>query len=419
MHWLENISPDFINFILVTLMSLLIGLEQRHRHLDNEPETLYGTDRTYTFTGILGFVLYIISPKNLLPFLAGGFAIVVFLGIFYWRRILAQKRYGITSMIVLLITYCLAPLLYIKPLWLTILLVTIILIFIELKSQLRNLTSKLGSDEFMILAKFMIIAGIILPLLPNEIISPEIPISPYKIWLAVVVISGISYLSYLIQKFIFPSKGLVITGILGGMYSSTATTVVLARKSKNTEASGLISSSIILATGMMFIRVLILAFIFNTKLGEVLTIPILSLTAITMLVAWIVNKTGKKVEKKITHEASNRNPLEFKTALLFAALFVIFALVTRFVLNSFGVKGLDLLSLIVGVTDIDPFLLSMFTGKYDIVLTAMAHATLIAITSNNLIKLGYALFLGSNKLRKPLIIGFAIIITASIFFIVL
>lgn len=418
MHFLETISPDFINFILVTLLSLLIGLEQRRRHMKEAPETLYGTDRTYTFTGILGFTLYVISPNNLLPFLAGGFAIVVFLGIFYWKRIRTQNKHGITSMIVLLITYCLGPLLYIKPVWLTILLVTTILIFIELKPHFRTLASRFGDDEFIILAKFMIIAGIILPLLPHKIISPEIPISPYNIWLAVVVISGISYLSYIIQKFIFPSKGLIITGFLGGMYSSTATTVVLARKSKNNEATGLISSSIIVATGMMFIRILILTFIFNSKLGIKLTVPLLSLTAITLLVAWVVSRTNHKEQEKVTHEFSNRNPLEFKTALLFAALFVTFALITRFVLHSFGVKGLNILSLVVGITDITPFLLSMFTGKYDIVLTVMAHATLIALTSNNLIKLGYALFLGSKKLRKPLIISFTVIIAASVLFIV-
>ena len=420
MQFLDSISPDFINFILVTLLSLLIGLEQRRHHWEDQPETLYGTDRTYTFIGILGYILYILSPTNLFLFLSGGLAIVIFLGIFYWKRIEIQKRFGITSIIVLLITYCLGPLLYIKPVWLTILLVTTILILIELKPQFKDLTGRFGNDEFIILAKFMIISGIILPLLPHKIISPEIPISPYKIWLAVVVISGISYLSYIIQKFILPSKGLIITGILGGMYSSTATTVVLARKSKNTEATGLVSSSIILATGMMFIRILILAYIFNTKLGEELTIPIISLTLLTMLVAWVVNKTGKKAvgNGNEVHEASNHNPLEFKTALLFAILFVAFALITRFVLDSFGIKGLNILSLIVGVTDIDPFLLSMFTGKYDIVLTAMANATLIAITSNNLIKLGYALFLGSRKLWKPLLIAFSIIIAASVLFIV-
>ena len=195
MHFLETISPDFINFILVTLLSLLIGLEQRRHHLEDPPETLYGTDRTYTFTGILGFILYIISPDNLFPFLGGWLAVLTLLGILYWKRIVTKKRYGITSMIVLLITYCLGPLLYIKPMWLTILLVTTILILIELKPQFRTLTSRFGDDEFIILAKFMIIAGIILPLLPHKIISPEIPISPYKILLAVVVISGISYLS--------------------------------------------------------------------------------------------------------------------------------------------------------------------------------------------------------------------------------
>lgn len=417
-NFLSSISPDFINFILVTLLSLLIGLEQRRHHSEERPQTLFGTDRTYTFVGIIGYILYILSPDKLLPFIGGGFAIVIFLAIFYWKKIESQQNYGFTSIIVLLITYCLGPLLFIKPIWLTILLVTTILILIELKPQFRSLTRRFDDDEFVILAKFMIIAGIILPLLPDKIISPDIPISPYKIWLAVVVISGISYLSYLIQKFIFPSKGLIITGILGGMYSSTATTVVLSRKSKGTEARGLISSSILVATGMMFLRVLILAFIFNPKLGEKLTFPILSLAVLTMLIAWVINKTWGKTGGKIKHEAISRNPLEFKTALLFAVLFVVFALITRFVLHSFGVKGLDILSWVVGVTDIDPFLLSMFTGKYDIVISAMAHATLIAITSNNLVKLAYAMFLGSKKIWKPLLTGFSIIVAASFVFII-
>lgn len=419
MHLLKSISPDFINFILVTIMSLLIGLEQRRRHSEEKPDTLYGTDRTYTFIGILGFVLYVLSPDNWLPFLGGGLAIVIFLGIFYWKRIESQDKYGITSMVVLLITYCLGPILYIKPLWFAILLVTTILILIELKPQFRTLTSRFDDDEFIILAKFMIIAGIILPLLPDKIIIPEIPISPYKIWLAVVVISGISYLSYIIQKFIFPSKGLIITGVLGGMYSSTATTVVLARKSKKIKTTGIAASAIIVATGMMFIRILILAFIFNTHLGEMLAVPILSLTLLTLVVAWIINRTDKRNGEKVVQETSGRNPLEFKTALLFAALFVVFALITQFVLSEFGTKGLDILSWVVGLTDIDPFLLSMFTGKYDIVVSAIAHATLIAMTSNNLIKLVYALFWGSKKLRRPLLIGFAVIISISILFILL
>ncbi|HDO27694.1 MAG TPA: DUF4010 domain-containing protein, partial [Bacteroidetes bacterium] len=107
-------------------------------------------------------------------------------------------------------------------------------------------------------------------------------------------------------------------------------------------------------------------------------------------------------------------PLEFKTALLFAVLFVLFAIVTKYVLETFGAQGLDVLSLVVGVTDIDPFLMSLFTGKYQIELQEIARATLIAVSSNNLMKLGYALVLGNTSIRKPLITGFSIIIAASV-----
>ena len=108
----EAIPKDIINFILVMVFSLLIGLEQRRHHYNEKQGSLYGTDRTHVFIGLLGFVLYIIAPHNLLLFAGGGMAIVLFLGIFYWKKIENRKQYGITSMIVVLITYSLAPLIY-------------------------------------------------------------------------------------------------------------------------------------------------------------------------------------------------------------------------------------------------------------------------------------------------------------------
>ena len=84
-------------------------------------------------------------------------------------------------------------------------------------------------NEFITLAKFLAIAGVILPIVPDRQLSPYINITPYKIWLAVVVISTLSYLSYLLKKFVFKKSGTIITGILGGLYSSTATTIILAK----------------------------------------------------------------------------------------------------------------------------------------------------------------------------------------------
>ncbi len=415
---LKDIPNDFINFVLVLVFSLLIGLEQRRHHFREKQGTLYGTDRTHVFIGLLGYTLYVIAPRNLMLFVSGGMAIVLFLGIFYWKKIENRQQYGITSMVVVLITYSLAPLVYEKPVWLTVSLVTTVLIFTELKQSLWKFSRKFKEEEFITLAKFLLISGIILPLLPHEIINTYVPVSPFMIWLAVVVISGISYASYLIQKFLFPQKGMMITGVLGGLYSSTATTVVLARRSKGTDVDPVrISSGIMLATAMMFLRLLVITFIFNSSVAYSLVIPFVSLSLLSILVSWLILKLGKQKKEIDFEQTVVRNPLEFKTALLFAVLFVFFALLTKLVMKHYGNNGLDVLSLVVGVTDITPFLLSLFTGKYLLTVAVMAHVTLIAVTSNNLIKLIYVLWLGSRKLRKPVIIGFSIVILATIVFI--
>jgi uncharacterized membrane protein (DUF4010 family) len=415
MSFISNIPDDFINFLLVTVFSLLIGLEQRRHHYDEPKDSLFGMDRTYTLIGILGFILYIIAPAKIWLFAMGGMAIVFFLSIFYWKKIERQGKFGITSMITILITYSLTPLLYTKPIWVTILIVTTVLILIEMKEQLKTLGGKFDNNDFITLAKFLIISGIILPLLPHHIINDIIPISPFKFWLVVVVVSALSYLSYLLKKFIFPRNGILITGFLGGLYSSTATTVVLARKSKDPDtALNQVSASVILATGMMFIRIYVLILIFNQELARLLTLPFAVLTVVTLIISWLILKFEKTGIKTEINNHRHKNPLEFKTALLFAGLFILFTVITKYVLETFGTQGLDILSLVVGITDIDPFLMSLFTGKYPIELHEIARATLIAVSSNNLMKLGYALVLGDKALRKSLIAGFTIIIAAAI-----
>ncbi len=411
-----NISQDLINLLLVVAFSLVIGLELRQNNLDKKAGSLFGTDRTHVFIGLLGYILFVLPGDGHLLYLAGGVAVLVLLAIYYRYKIETQKQFGITSILVALITYTLAPLVFTKPLWLTMSIVTIVLIVVELKGFFWQLSSKFDENEFITLAKFLLISGVILPLLSNEPISAQIPVSPFKIWASVVVISGISYISYLIKKFVFPQKGAFVTGILGGLYSSTATTIVLAKKSKYANGNfNQIAAAIILATGMMFVRILILAFVFNSKAGMALLLPLLSLSLLSALVAWVIYKRDKDVApSQDFKETEVKNPLEFKTALIFAFLFVFFSLLTEYVLKWYGHQGLHILSFIVGVTDIDPFLLSLFSGKYQISLHTLTQATLIAVTSNNLIKLVYALSLGHRKIWQPLLMGFGLIILAGV-----
>ena len=416
---LINLSPDLINLILVLAFSLAIGLELRQNTINVKSGTLFGTDRTHLFIGLLGYILYVLSDKTMTLYLFGGLSLLVLLAIYYHHKIADRKKFGFTAIIVALITYTLAPLIYTKPLWLSIAIVTIVLIVVEQKSFFKQLTKKFGENEFLTLAKFLLISGVVLPLLSNDPINEQIPVSPFKIWASVVAISGISYISYLIKKFIFPDKGAFITGILGGLYSSTATAIVLAKKSKYANDLYQIAAAIVLATGMMYIRIWGLALIFNKQAGLSLTLPLLSLAVVSAFAALFIEKKSdvNLQVKQDFKETEVKNPLEFKTALFFAFLFLFFTLLTHYVLQSFGHQGLQILSFIVGVTDIDPFLLSLFTGKYQILIPTLMKAVLIATLSNNLMKFFYVLSLGYIKIRKPVFWGFGLIILTNLIFV--
>ncbi len=412
---MPNIPTDLTNFILVALFSFLIGLEQRTHHANENTEFSFGTDRTFTLIGILGFILYIIEPKSLLPFLIGFIALVILLGIYYFKRISNQKDFGLTSIFTALTTYSLSPLVYNEPIWLVLLVAVTILVIVEIKEDLIKFSQKFDRNEFITLAKFIIIAGIILPLMSDKPISKAFNISPYKFWLTIVAVSSISYLSYLLKKFIFPKAGTFLTAILGGLYSSTATTLILARESKKNADPNQTAGGIIAATAMMYLRLLILAFIFNLQVARKLTIyfAILILVSIPFILYYFLSKN--KSEKNYINIEAKKNPLEFKTALIFGLLFAFFAVLTHYIVSNYGKIGVNILSLIVGVTDIDPYILSLFQGENaTLTISTIVHATVIAAAANDLIKMIYAISLGNKKIHKKIIIAFSAIIIASI-----
>lgn len=213
-----------------------------------------------------------------------------------------------------------------------------------------------------------------------------------------IVVSAISYISYLAQTYFFPSRGVLLTGILGGMYSSSAATGVLAKRGLKQPAtqSHLIGVAILLATTMMYLRlwVLILALGHTTTAGY-LAAPFALLVLSTAALAWWQHHTVR-VEAAPQTELPPDHPLEFSTALLFAFLFVFFATITHFVVTDYGVSGLHMLSFMVGFTDIDPFILSLLDGKFHVSESALETAILIASGSNNLLKAGYTIALSRN-----------------------
>ena len=390
-------SPDLVHLIITTVFSFLVGMELKTYRQKFHPDTgkfFFGTARTYTFIGILGFLFYRIDPVHLTAYVAVLAAISLLFALLYYQK-LQEGKQSILPFTIMLLVYTFGPMTQLYPLWMTALLFVTIIFVLNAKQSLQRFSSDINMHEFETLGKMVLLSAVILPLLPDTKVIPYLPISPFKIWLAVVVISAISYGGYLVQKYFFPSKGYFLTGIFGGTYSSTATTVVLARKAKEIGDNPVIDAAIIAATSMMYLRLVVVALVFNLSVARSLALPFVLLAAGGMLFALIYMKRGRKKSSK--PDFVDKNPLELGTAFLFAILFVVMMMITHFVTTHYGKSGLEILSFAVGFTDIDPFILSLLTGKYAVSHAELVSAIMIAAGSNNLLKAAYALWFGGCK----------------------
>ncbi|MBQ8008012.1 MAG: DUF4010 domain-containing protein [Bacteroidaceae bacterium] len=418
----EYVPVEMVNFLLVILFSLLIGLSIHRLNLNKESERfLFGTDRTFTFIGILGYLLYILDPVEYRLYILGAVILGVLFAINYFIKQLKYQLFGVTTIVIALITYALPPIVVTQPSWLYIMVVVAVLLFMEMKHNFAELAQKMKNDEMVTLAKFLAISGIILPILPNENLLPEINLTPYTVWLATVVVSGISYLSYLLKRYVFQESGTLVSGIIGGLYSSTATISVLARKGKETtgaEAEECVAA-MLMAVSMMFLRFLVLIGIFSRETLMIIWPYMLVMSAVAFLVGIRVHmKNRQQLAKDVSsrNDTDSSNPLEFKVALIFAVLFVVFTLVTHYTLVYAGNSGLHVLSFISGLSDITPFILNLLESTGSIQVDVVAACSMQAIISNICVNMCYALFFsGGNKSMKPLILrGFGIVIAVNI-----
>ena len=175
------------------------------------------------------------------------------------------------------------------------------------------------------------------------------------------------------------------------------------------------AGAILSATAMMYLRLFVLIIIFNLSLAMLVLPYFLSLFIISLFTSWWIYKKKNDTAAAGEHIISIRsNPLEFKIAILFAVLYLVFTAITQLTLQYFGATGLTILSFLVGFTDIDPFLLNLFQGTHNVSIALIAVATLQAMFSNNVLKMIYGILLSKNKVRKNVTIGFAVIIAASI-----
>ncbi len=390
-------ESEATKIVLTLALSALIGLE-REEHKATVDKYAFGGIRTYPLIGLLGYALNLLSGAQLLP-LTIGFAVVAsFLWLSYQHKLQGAESAGVTTELSALTTYVAGALVSQGHFWVAGTLTVLSLLLLELKVFLEGLSKRIPAKEIFTFTKFLFLTVVILPMVPNQSIGPY-GINLFKTWLVVTAVSAISYASYLLQILTKGKGGIILSAMLGGAYSSTLTTIVLAKRAKEADGSAhLFSGGILMASGIMYLRLAILIGIFNWRLLAQLYVPLLVLAAVGAAGGWVWSIRPSNKSTEIKKDYVPRNPLELWVAFIFGGIFIAILVVTAWAVVHLGEKGLLGLAAITGVTDVDPFILSLTQSAGTV--TSMgpaAAAILIAAASNNAVKAFYSFAFADRK----------------------
>jgi uncharacterized membrane protein (DUF4010 family) len=406
-RWLP---PEGVKILLVLSLSFLIGLE-REEHKTSAGLYSFGGVRTFPLIGLIGYTLALLSAGRLLP-VALGFAVVGgFLMLSYWHKLSGSGLAGVTSEMSGLTTYLVGVLVSRDQFWIAATISVVSILLLELKTALEGLTQRISGEEILTFTKFLLLTAIVLPVLPNQEFS-EFQINPFRTWLIVVAVSTISYASYVIQRWM-KQGGIILAAILGGAYSSTVATVVLARRAKRENHPRLFSGAILIASGMMYLRLAALLGLFNRMLLLSLGIPFVVLAGLAVGAGWLWSRRADLNSSEVRREYRPKNPLELRAALLFALLFLAVLVATHLVIVHLGKAGVYVLAALMGVSDVDPFIMGMTQSAGSMTpVSVAAVAIVIAASSNNVAKGIYVYALSDSKTSfqsLALLVGLALV----------
>lgn len=390
-----------MNYAVLLALSLFFGFAFEEFFGDENPPVPGGI-RTFPLISLAGAALFLIEPHYALAFIAGMLVLGAWIFL-YIRAVLEGARKPADGPLIVpacvLIAYTLGPIALTQPLWISFALIVGTVLLVGSREWLHALVARVPKEEAVTLGQFLLLVGVVLPLLYGAPPIPHTAITPFSVWLAVVAVSTLSYASYLLQRFVLPDSGVIVAAALGGLYSSTATTVVLARTAHDEGVTPEITAGIVAATAMMFLRMVVIVAIFDIALAREIVIPMVVLAVISIAIAVIFARRGAGVKAP---NVAPKNPLRLGTAMIFAALLIAVSLLSKWVQVHAGAHGVLALAAVVGVTDIDPFVLSLAQGgAASIGIELSAVAIVIAASSNNLLKAAYTL--GFARRRESVI----------------
>jgi uncharacterized membrane protein (DUF4010 family) len=411
-----NLEPWW-RFAAALLIGALIGLERefvQQRSGDQE----FGGIRTFALMSLMGAVAAFLTDRfGILIFIAAYLGLILMLWVGNLGPALRGEEEGITTEVAAL----LVPLLGAMVMWdepaIAAALGVVTALILALKPGLHNLARRMSAADLRATLEFAIISAVILPLLPNRGFGPFGVLNPAQIWLLVVLVSGIGFVGYILMKVLGAEEGIGLTGLLGGLVSSTATTISFAGCSKTSAGlSSALAQGILLASAVMFPRMLIEVAVVNASLLSSVSIPLGAMLVTAGVIVFVLWRRRSDDEQGDKTAVNLGNPLRWQTAVTFALVFAVVLVAVRAANEYLGSAGVYVTSILAGLTDVDSITLSVadlsLIGELDARVASIAIA--LAALVNTTVKGVMVMSLGSNELRKVVLRAGVIVLAAGI-----
>lgn len=394
--FLQVLPPEGVKILLTLFLCFLIGLEREERRASGQRYS-FGGIRTFPLIGLIGYAMGLLSGEQLLPLITGFAVIGAFLWLSYRHKLESYNEAGVTTEMSGLVTYVVGALVSRDQLWIATTLAVLSILLLELKEFLESLSTRIPATEILTFTKFLLLTFVILPIVPDKDFGP-FGVNPFRAWLIVVAISGVSYGSYLLEKAAKGKGGVRLAALLGGAYSSTFTTFVMARHAREAKTPHCYSGAILLASGVMYFRFLALIAFFNIELMRRLALPFLILGAIGVAGGWAWSNLPDGGEKGADAGYLTKNPLELASAFSLAVVFVAMLVATNFALVHLGRGGIYGLAVLSGLAPVDPFIMGLTQTAGKLTSLGLAAAgVVVAAASNNFAKALVAVALADSK----------------------
>lgn len=404
----------FIRLLVATGIGLLIGLEREHASSPIKDEIFAGV-RTFVFVVLFGFLTAFLSYFFTAWLLVAGLISVMVFGVLsYWVK-LQSGDIGGTTTFAMLMAYSLGATTFLGFVEVSLAVTVIALVVLSLKGPLHSFVQQITQNELFALVKFVVISLLILPFLPNRTMGPYDVFNPRELGWIIILTSGIGFVGYMLMKFLGSKRGILLTGIFGGLVSSTVVAWVFAEKSK--EVAGLSKNcavAILSASTIMVIRVFVWVIIFNQAILGKLVLPLSLVFLMGFGIAYYFFKQPSP-KSDVKADLPLGEPLNLKKAFFFGLLYSGILFLVSYANSKLGTKGIYVSSAVAALTDIDAITISVskLAGDSFSILTAQ-NVILLATLCNTVVKVGISLSVGSKNLRKYILLGFGLMFLAGL-----